>query len=257
MRIFLRKPLKLREELEAKDVMFDDFRSGMTERLDTESVSTDEKYKQIQRKMETGNTEVNERMREMREELEAKDVINEQMNKILDDLRANQQKLETKNHALSQTVLEMQIELTNVKASLPCDAGWRHFNGHCYLIEKVKKTWDDASAFCENRTSYLIEIKTDAEFDFVVELTLSYGGSTGFWIGATDRHKEGTFVYQHSNQQVPDKYWAPFESKFIRTDENCVTLSRFHGDLELFDIPCSLERNFVCKRHLFIYDGTV
>ena len=85
-----------------------------------------------------------------------------------------------------------------------CDEGWRNFNGHCYLLVKELKTWDNASVACQNRHSYLIEITTDAEFEFAVELMIDKLRYT-FWIGARDRDLNGTFVYQHSQQPVPEE----------------------------------------------------
>ena len=114
-----------RETVKNLTELFDDFKTGMTEesivvndqleRMDNESANTHKYCEKIRREMETSNAETNERMRELRKELEAQGVINEQMNKILDDLGVNQHKLESENHALSQTIQEMQNDNENIK----------------------------------------------------------------------------------------------------------------------------------------------
>ena len=70
---------------------------------------------------------------------------------------------------------------------------------------REKKTRDDASAICGSKGSNLIEITKDEEFEFVAELMRTILDK--FWIGATDRDVEGRYVYQHSMEPVPDKYW--------------------------------------------------
>ena len=198
---------------------------------------------------------------------EEQGVINEHVSKILDDLRANQHKLETENQALKHTMIEIQTDNENMKAELnklqailttttltttttttpfprSCDEGWKTFNGHCYLFVEKKKTWDDASVYCKNRDSYCIEITTDTELDFVGELT----GYHGFWIGGTDRDKVGTFVYQHSKEQVPEKYWYEGQPDNFNGDERCAGMIWYNGDLKLFDVRCNIKGYFVCEK---------
>ena len=202
---------------------------------------------------------------------EEQGVINEHVSKVLDDLRANQHKLETENQALKHTIIELQTDNENMKSelnklqailitttlkttttttSLPrsCDEGWRTFNGHCYLFVEEEKTWDDASAYCENRDSYFIEITTDAELDFVDELQRDCNSYGGFWIGATDRDKKGTFVYLHSKEHVPVKYWYEGQPDNYNGDEHCAGMIRYNGALELFDVHCNEKGYFVCEK---------
>ena len=133
-----------------------------------------------------------------------------------------------------------------------CDIGWSSFDGHCYLVVRVEKPWDDALAYCQNRDSYLLEITTDEELEFVdVELIRDYRKS--FWVGATNREHFWEFVYQHSKERVPEMYWRPGQPDNYRDGLQCVYMWRRLGEAQyrnfkLNDLPCDYEFYFVCEK---------
>ena len=131
-----------------------------------------------------------------------------------------------------------------------CDESWTLSNGHCYLVVDEQKSWDDASAYCENISSYLVEVTTDAEREFAAKLLRDYtnDGSYKFWIGVTDRDTEGRFLYQHDQQLVPGNYWYEGEPNDYGAGEDCAHMSRYIGVLNLNDIPCGHKRRFVCEK---------
>ena len=178
------------------------------------------------------------------------------------EYRAEQRRMETENQALIQKISKMEKNNQELKGGLTtlqptttahlngCDEGWESFRHHCYLFVKQVKTWDDASAFCESKNSYLIELTTDAEFHFASEML---GGSTMWWswIGATDRGNEGTFVYQHSKRRVPEKYWRQGEPA-NRYDHSCVFVMYFRRRNRVYILlsvnACSSTLDFVCEK---------
>ena len=173
---------------------------------------------------------------------------------MLDNLNANQHKLETENEALRQAILHMQTEISKKQDALTCDDEWKRFNDHCYLFANEMKTWDDALAFCKNRNSYLIEIGTHEEFEFAADVVryYTYYGHW-FWIGATDWEEEGKFVYQHSRQQLPNIYWAKGQPDNLG-GQHCVRMGRFSNSisesLEFDDAGCSYQpHNIACEKH--------
>lgn len=170
---------------------------------------------------------------------------------VLDNLNANQQKLETENEVLRQAILHMQTEISKKQDAITCDDDWKSFNGHCYLFVNEQKTWDDALAFCGNRNSYLIEIGTHEEFEFAADVVRHYNGHW-FWIGATDREEEGTFVYQHSRQQLPKIYWAKGQPDNLNWSQHCVRMGRFSESfsvgLEFDDGGCNWHYYIACEK---------
>ena len=128
-----------------------------------------------------------------------------------------------------------------------CDEGWSEFEGRCYIVVPIEwKTWDDASDYCKNKASFLIEIRTDGQLAFASRLLPDFYAY--YWVGATDKRHRGRFVYQHSGLEVPERFWRDGypERKFHRT---CVhmTLS-FNQGLEFLNGDCDSIQHFVCEK---------
>ena len=225
-------------------------------------------------KLQTIETDLNERLSETEKGLEP-------MNSVLDELKLGYHKLKTENRDLKETVVELEndnkdlwkavvelkTDLTKLQAASlsaivttpstsqlhSCDQGWNLFNGHCYSVIEMGKTWGDASDDCRNMDSYLIEITTDAEVGFVKNELLATFIYGQFWVGATGRCSQGQFMYQHSGEQVPGAYWGHGEpDNLLEGDEHCVSIIRegyfgFH-DLKFFDHPCNRQWLFICEK---------
>ena len=116
-----------------------------------------------------------------------------------------------------------------------CDEGWRHFQGHCYLVVTEEKTLDDASISCENKDSYLVEIKKDSERDFAIDLLRGFKINYVFWIGATDKDEEGTHY-----ENTPIQYTLIFHG--------CKNDNFFFFFFLLFSYFCSKHRLWVHVR---------
>ena len=235
-----------------------------------------------QSRLETENHELKVIISEMRNDNQQKlsrieAELTRKIRAVQKDYQERQTNLETENQALKQTIHEMKSnqeeikDVTSLQTTLPplqkkspplkttteptallnpCDEGWESFNDHCYLFVKVSKTWDDASAFCESMNSYSIELTTDAEFEFIGELqheNFPYRYSS-FWIGATDRDNEGTFVYHHSKLHVPEKFWRLSQPDNKFGIENCAELLVDPvGGGTIYDQICHLTRHFYCE----------
>ena len=129
-----------------------------------------------------------------------------------------------------------------------CDEGWSNFDDHCYLIVKKGKSRDVASSFCELKNSYLIEINTDPEREFINTTLLRDYADYGFWTGATDRDTPENFVYQHSKEVVPEKYWHDGEPNNYTGNQHCVSMDLRNGDVKFWDITCSWWFWAVCEK---------
>ena len=267
---------------------YTEFQSGVVEEnmelknhledLDTKVTKVEKTNKDSQVGMETINNDFNERTSETGKEFEAQAVINEHVSKMLENLSAKQNRLETENRELKQIITEMQKDYQEKQSNLetltqkisamekdnqelkgglatlqatalrkPCDEGWESFQHHCYLVVHKIKTWDNASAFCYSKNSYLIELTTDAEFEFAMELIVR--GDKVIWIGATYRENEGTFVYTHSELHVPEKYWKRIRPYIYETKHCACMYTWYSYSPKISDYYCRGELLFVCEKH--------
>ena len=209
-----------------------------------------------QNELETENESLKSKLNETVKKFETE---NEDLKQIISDMQNDYVKLESKLDALlapitNTTTLSPPTSTTTATTTTPtptptasCDA-WRSFNDHCYLVVRETKNWDEASAYCEIRGSYLLEINSAEEWELVRdELVGEYIGEF-FWIGATDREKTGEFDFEKSNLDVPDSYWYSGEPDNPVGDGNCVLLGRMMYDAYLYDTGCGSDRNFICEK---------
>ena len=117
------------------------------------------------------------------------------------------------------------------------------------MVVEKEKTWDEALDYCWNVGSYLIEINSHNERDFLRDTLLSNYNGVKFWIGATlFKTCEEGFRYRRTGRVVSN-YWAQ-EQPEIGTDKYCVSMSLSNGDFGLYNEYCCLKSYFVCEYKL-------
>ncbi|XP_078330887.1 C-type mannose receptor 2-like [Crassostrea virginica] len=99
-----------------------------------------------------------------------------------------------------------------------CETGWLEFNGHCYFRGHTKVNWPDAKTECSKRCSYLIEIESKEEAEWISATFLenvNCGSDIFFdctaWTGLNDLDIEGTYVWDHSNAPLTFSNWHSHE----------------------------------------------
>lgn len=95
--------------------------------------------------------------------------------------------------------------------NIPSDAV--KYNGHYYYIYEDVLTWEEAKKYCESKGGHLVTITSKEEQEFIEKYINDKGyGKVRFWIGATDKEKEGEwkwvtgepFEYSNWGKKVPD-----------------------------------------------------
>ena len=95
------------------------------------------------------------------------------------------------------------------------------YKGKKYEIVKERKTWINAAACAVERGGYLAEINDKAEQDTIYSaiihgagvsstyVTINNGGGIAYvWIGATDQHVEGTWLWDGNNDNTGINFWT-------------------------------------------------
>ncbi|XP_039468943.1 CD209 antigen-like protein D [Oreochromis aureus] len=159
------------------------------------------------------------------------------------------------NSNLTQNISRLQNEKDILKANLteeidklkkqiepPCPANWTKFGRSCYFLFTLKKTWMDSKTFCPDSAmdSHLVIISTIEEQMFASTL------KGPFWIGLTDREKEGEWKWVNG-QNVTNTYWKYKQPDNAKSDEHCVELAGENPKSNWNDLNCDRERHFICE----------
>ena len=133
-----------------------------------------------------------------------------------------------------------------------CDEGWTYFDDQCYLIVEEHKYWDDAYDHCQQEQAYLIEILSNAEFDFVQNHLLhGYQYNTCFWnAGYLDKSDcSDVWRYHYSGESVPWNYWGLGQPSYMRTNY-CITMTMNGLQLGFYVQDCRDQYcQFVCEKN--------
>ena len=207
----------------------DDFQTGMTNEDDDVKQSIRDMHENNQHKLNNIETE------------------NRELRNIIVGVQNDNKKLQNAYEQINRELIKLQAAML-ATLTTTCDGDWKHFNGHCYLVVRQHKSWDDASAYCSSKNSYLLEITTDIEREFATELVRDY--HYFFWIGATDRDTTGRFIYYHSKLPIPENYWRQGQPDDFWANQHCVYMYRYTRSavVELFDLDCTTPTRFVCEK---------
>uniref|UniRef100_J3SBN8 C-type lectin 4d n=1 Tax=Crotalus adamanteus TaxID=8729 RepID=J3SBN8_CROAD len=124
-----------------------------------------------------------------------------------------------------------------------CPSGWSSYEGHCYQIFHVYKTWDDAERFCTEQAKggHLVSIESSEEADFVAQLVANNvrKGISYIWIGLRVQGEEKQCSTKWSDgSSVSYENWSVAESKTclgLEQDTNHKWVNIYCGQLNPFD----------------------
>ncbi|XP_061196594.1 uncharacterized protein LOC133204867 [Saccostrea echinata] len=125
---------------------------------------------------------------------------------------------------------------------------WHNFNGHWYKWDNTERDFLSAQAFCSSLTptSYVTEVTSQAENDWLVTLTADHCGAPNeYWLNGFDLDDSGSFVWLESEEATNYTNWYTGNpSDFY---EGCVVISTaYYGVWN--DIQCTSSRPVVCER---------
>ncbi|KAJ8337035.1 hypothetical protein SKAU_G00382550 [Synaphobranchus kaupii] len=128
--------------------------------------------------------------------------------------------------------------------SAPCPKGWVHNNKRCYLYFPEKRSWIDAEMHCVSFGGNLASERTADEHSFLKKLHMPDGDKLAFWIGLSDVHKKGTWIWSDGTK-MDFKKWNSGEPKSSGGNEDCVLSNSDGTDWQVSD--CAKSYPYICS----------
>ncbi|KAJ8337078.1 hypothetical protein SKAU_G00382980 [Synaphobranchus kaupii] len=127
----------------------------------------------------------------------------------------------------------------------PCPAGWTYHNRRCFQYVSEAASWLDAEIHCLHHGGNLASEGSEDDHAFLKELQSHNGDSAKpFWIGLSDVHKEGTWLWSDGNH-VDFTKWNSGEPNNVN-DEDCVH-SNYGGQKDWNDVACTNSYPYICS----------
>ncbi|XP_033758889.1 perlucin-like protein [Pecten maximus] len=137
---------------------------------------------------------------------------------------------------------------------LTCPEGWVYHDDNCYLFRRTKSTWQEAREFCQLKGAYLAEIRGNRENEFVksemrkIRKAEHPRDFRSYFIGGTDRDREGVWIWVRTGERIAYKDFAPSEPNNGRGEgfEDCLMM---FGEQDFLwnDDRCTSTYFGVCK----------
>ncbi|XP_056015831.1 perlucin-like [Ostrea edulis] len=134
----------------------------------------------------------------------------------------------------------------------PCPDSWYLHGRSCYgFVKDIKTDWIEAGAFCERFSSFLVEVDTKDENDFLRN-HIGTNHDT-YWLGATDAFSDGNWIWVGNQRPLTFLGWSPGEPA-NGAGAACLTLA---GNLNHHwnDDYCDRKYGFICEKEIELAMG--
>nr|XP_058963445.1 uncharacterized protein LOC131790274 isoform X1 [Pocillopora verrucosa] len=137
------------------------------------------------------------------------------------------------------------------RGKLPCPSTWYFYGSSCYKGSKSVSSWKAAKEDCHVSDGYLIKIDDAPENNFTKVFLQITGLTTTneyVWIGLSDIHHEGRFVWEVDNSTVNFTNWAKRQPDNWNDSEDCVVVGaeKYFGLWK--DQKCDRWFLYICER---------
>ncbi|XP_021342186.1 perlucin-like protein isoform X2 [Mizuhopecten yessoensis] len=133
-----------------------------------------------------------------------------------------------------------------------CGTGWVYYDNNCYWFSQTSKTWEEAIEICENKNSYLADIRSDEENRFVKMKLISINEvmvlNYHYYLGG--HLTEGKWTWRRSGEFIGYTDWAPKEPNNHKGVESCLSLQGSSA-FKWNDVECTATNvAFICKKRV-------
>uniref|UniRef100_A0A0B7BIK3 Macrophage mannose receptor 1-like n=1 Tax=Arion vulgaris TaxID=1028688 RepID=A0A0B7BIK3_9EUPU len=131
-----------------------------------------------------------------------------------------------------------------------CPDQWEVAGDTCVYFSTDVATWSQASANCQELQSQLLVVNSVDAHSFLKGRVTS----GQFWIGLSDRSKEGNFTWVNGTV-LNITSWAPGQPD-NKEDENCVIVKSSLTGVRWFDNACLERNNYICQQQPLNMSGS-
>uniref|UniRef100_A0A667XPX9 Mannose receptor, C type 1b n=1 Tax=Myripristis murdjan TaxID=586833 RepID=A0A667XPX9_9TELE len=126
-----------------------------------------------------------------------------------------------------------------------CPSHWIPYNGHCFYLNRDKKTWSQALTECRKEGGELARADNVEDKSFLVS-QIGYAPATDeLWIGLNDKKTEGLFDWS-DHSTVTFTSWEFGEPTVSADQEDCVLMRGENGNWA--DRSCEEKHGFICMK---------
>ena len=181
-------------------------------------------------------------VRRLREELAGMKMQQQHLYTVIEEIRQMLMGGNSTTVNVSSEMLKENHSTSVTVSMLQCSGEFVHRNSNlssCYYISTTKLSWNDAAEDCVRHGSYLAEIQSEEENDYLESLLMA---DAYHWIGGNDIVTESEWVWKKSGERFTYTNWLTHQPDGERM-QNCLMLEK--GKWR--DNKCSVKDVYICE----------
>ena len=103
-----------------------------------------------------------------------------------------------------------------------CKTGWKYQGDYCIFYSSVEMNWHDANDYCLREGSKLAEPESRKAMRTLTDQLPR--ARDRWWLGASDLHDEGVWMWEDSRRPMADLEWSAGEPNNKNGNEHCVEI---------------------------------
>ena len=119
---------------------------------------------------------------------------------------------------------------------------------HCFIWSTTAASWEDAKFFCESLNGSLAVVTSMEIHDFLMTKVNPYDPDTWYWIGGSDKEREGTWKWEDGSVWNFTN-WAsrPNQQPDNNGNEDCLQIYHPSANNGWNDYTCIRSCPFICS----------
>uniref|UniRef100_A0A8C9V6M4 C-type lectin domain-containing protein n=1 Tax=Scleropages formosus TaxID=113540 RepID=A0A8C9V6M4_SCLFO len=127
------------------------------------------------------------------------------------------------------------FHLSSAERLKACPQGWTCFSSKLYYISTERKSWSESQKDCKERGADLVIINNEEE---------QFTGP--FWIGLSDREREGTWKWVDGTTL----YWKENQPDNYNENESCAETAKSNSQKTWNDFQCDEKLSWICEKEV-------
>ena len=133
-------------------------------------------------------------------------------------------------------------------SSTECPSGFQDISGFCFTMGTEKKTFEEATAACQQLGGFLAEPRSEEISNAIKSFAPKHNY---FFIGlkdiANNNNNNRTFLWQTDNAALSYEDWENGQPNNHGGQQHCVKINIVANNYGWDDVECTEERHYLCQ----------